>query len=411
MPASPTRRTTLRPIARLVLLTALAWSAAAPAVDQPSTYPGCATRDVSVAWGGSVTVDLASCHSFGLGVVSAAPAHGSATPAGSEPVNGYTYHHKGAAPAGGGSDRFVVRDDNSDLITVNVTIAAATSSLAATPAELPALLAGAPMNLALGATGGQAPYAWRLASGTLPKGLRLSANGRLAGTPTERGAFSFGLRLQDARGAAATQSYGGVVQPAPMSLTPVAALVEPGIAFSQALTVTGGLAPHRFALEPGKGLPAGITLSGDGVLSGTSTAAPGDYPLTLRITDASTGTGPHFELEAFTLTVAGPPTVGIAVSPAAVAEDGGEPLVFTVSRGVRLSTATVVNLAPSGVRGAPASITIPPGAAAARLIVTPTADAVPEPDEAVVFRVAPGTGYEVGAPARAAGTIRNDDGP
>jgi hypothetical protein len=411
MPASTTRRTISRPIARFGLLAALAWSAAAPAVDQPSTYPGCATRNVSVAWGGSVTVDLASCHSFGLGVVSTAPAHGSATPAGGEPVNGYTYHHQGAAPAGGGSDRFVVRDDNSDLITVNVTIAAATSSLAATPAELPGLQAGSPVDVALGATGGSAPYAWRLASGTLPKGLRLSADGRLTGTPTERGAFSFGLRLQDARDASATQSYGGIVQPAPMRLAPVAALIEPGLAFSQALTITGGLAPHRFALEPGPGLPAGITLSGDGVLSGTSTAAPGDYPVTLRVTDASTGTGPHFELETVTLTVAGPPSVNIAVSPAAVAEDGGAPLVFTVSRGVRLSTATVVNLAPSGVRGAPASITIPPGAAAVRLIVTPTADTVPEPDEAVVFRVAPGAGYTVGAPARAAGIIRSDDEP
>lgn len=411
MPAAPTRRPHSRSLAGLVLLAALAWSAAAPAVDQPSTYPGCATRHVSVAWGGSVVVDLAQCHSFGLGVVSSAPAHGSATPSGSGPVNGYTYQHRGATPAGGGSDRFVVRDDNSDLITVNVTIAAATSSLAATPAELPALRAGDPVDLALGATGGSAPYAWRLASGTLPKGLKLSADGHLRGTPTERGAFRFDLRLQDARGAAATQSYGGIVQPAPMAITPAAAVVEPGVAFSQALTVTGGLAPHRFALEPGPGLPAGITLSGEGVLGGTSTAAPGDYPLTLRVTDSSTGTGAHFELEPFTLTVAGTPSVSIAVSPSAVPEDSGAPLIFTVSRGVPLSAATVVNLAPGGVRGAPASIAIPPGASAARVIVTPHADADPEPDEAVAIGIAPGAGYTVGAPARAVGTIRNDDRP
>ena len=39
----------------------------AMAVDQPSTYPGCAQREVSVDWGAAVEVDLAGCQSFGLG--------------------------------------------------------------------------------------------------------------------------------------------------------------------------------------------------------------------------------------------------------------------------------------------------------------------------------------------------------
>ena len=91
-------------VASLVLLAGLFWSSLASAA--PSTYPGCATRNVSVAWGGSVYVDLSTCHDFGLGVVSVAPAHGSTSEVGA-PVNGYTYAHNGATPVGGGSDTFV----------------------------------------------------------------------------------------------------------------------------------------------------------------------------------------------------------------------------------------------------------------------------------------------------------------
>jgi hypothetical protein len=402
--------TAIRPLVRLGLASALFWTAAAAAVDQPSTYPGCATRAVTVPWGGSVKVDLATCHSFGLGDVATPPAHGSTAPDGN-PANGYTYHHKGAAPAGGGSDTFVVLDDNSDRITVTVTIQAATSSIVGTPGELPPLSAGTPLRQTLAASGGTAPYRFRVDSGALPKGLVLAADGGLSGTPTERGAFGFGVRVQDARGQSATLSYGGTVQPAAMSLSPAAVIATPGVAFRQALTVRGGLAPHQFAIEPGPALPAGVAISGDGVVTAGATVAPGRYPVTLRVTDASTGTGRHFELEDFVLSVGGQPSASIAVTPAAVAEDGGQPLVFTVSLDAAVATDTVVKLAHAGLAGAPTAITLPAGSTRARVLVTPNADTSPEPDEAVAFAIAPGSGYAAGTPARAVGTISNDDRP
>ncbi|WP_290890991.1 hypothetical protein, partial [Arenimonas sp.] len=133
---------------------ALLLPGAALAVDQPSTYPGCATRSVSVPWGGSVAVDLKDCHTFGLGVVSKPPAHGQATPGANVPLDGYRYIHGGATPAGGGRDRFVVLDDNSDTIMVTVTIAppAAASGITLTPAALPPLQAGKPVALAFAAS-------------------------------------------------------------------------------------------------------------------------------------------------------------------------------------------------------------------------------------------------------------------
>ena len=43
------------------------------------------------------------------------------------------------------------------------------------------------------------------------------------------------------------------------------------------------------------------------------------------------------------------------------------------------------------------------------MTVDPTADNTVEPDETVILTVTAGTGYNVGAPSVATGTITNDD--
>lgn len=409
----------VRTFVPVALLLGLAWAPAASAVGQPSTYPGCANRSVTVAWGGTIKVDLATCHSFGLGDVSKAPAHGTATPGDTEPLDGYVYTHEGQSPAGGGSDRFVVLDDNSDLITVQVTIragSAAASALSVSPSTLPALHAGVAVDQALTAGGGTPPYVYRISAGALPDGVTLDPAGRLTGTPTARAPFSVSLQVQDAQAKTATASYSGKVLPAPLSLTPARATAIQGAPFSQALAGSGGVAPHTLQLEAGKLLPTGIQVSADGVVRGTTSVPPGDYPVNLRITDSSTGAGEHFELETFTLQVSAPPTVSISVSPAEVAEDGPHKLTYTVTRDTNLAAETVVTLSRtgaarfgSGPTGAPATVTIPAGATSASFVVKPTADRYPEPDEAITFTVVPGPAYRTGTPASATGTIADDD--
>ena len=95
-----------------------------------------------------------------------------------------------------------------------------------------------------------------------------------------------------------------------------------GAPFSQTLAITGGVAPHTCQLETGS-FPAGINVSSACVVSGTTAAAPGNYPVVIRVTDASTGPGSYFEAENYTLTVSPPPSVRIEVAPASVSEDGG----------------------------------------------------------------------------------------
>jgi hypothetical protein len=58
------------------------------------------------------------------------------------------------------------------------------------------------------ADGGVPDYTWTLRSGQLPPGLQLTASpGRITGTPTTRGTFSFVVRVTDSRGAFAERAF------------------------------------------------------------------------------------------------------------------------------------------------------------------------------------------------------------
>ncbi|HET6256193.1 MAG TPA: MBG domain-containing protein [Puia sp.] len=70
---------------------------------------------------------------------------------------------------------------------------------------------------------------------------------------------------------------------------------------SQTLTVTGGTAPYSFSISAGS-LPPGISLSGDGTLSGTPTAA-GAYAFTVTATDNSPSPGPYSNTQDYTLNI------------------------------------------------------------------------------------------------------------
>jgi hypothetical protein len=58
------------------------------------------------------------------------------------------------------------------------------------------------------ADGGTPGYTWTLRAGALPPGLRLQASpGRITGTPTTRGTFSFTVRATDTKGAFAERTF------------------------------------------------------------------------------------------------------------------------------------------------------------------------------------------------------------
>ncbi len=397
-----------------VLFCAALWSTAAWAAH---TSLICPAQSATVGNGGTVAINVSACANpvalAGEGPVDGPqlPQHGTANlriTGGNWFVD---YGHGGDTAT---SDVFEFSDTDGDTVRVTVTITPANSTIVVAPAAL-TLTAGTAVSQTLSASGGTAPYTFTLQAGTPPPGITLNA-GVISGTPTQRGAYTFTVRATDATTATADKTYSGTVQNPSLSLTPAAATAIQGVPFSQTLATTGGVAPYNYAMEASS-LPAGLTLNA-GVISGTTAVAPGAYPVTIRVTDSSTGTGSYFEVENFTLTVSAAPSVSIAVAPASVSEDGATNLVYTVTRSLNLSSPTVVNLttggtATSGVdyTGGVATVSIPSGATTATVTINPTADATVEANETVILTVAAGSGYTVGAPASATGTILNDDVP
>ncbi len=391
---------------------------------QTSTF--CPTPlTATVSWGASVSVNVSTCDGdFDAGVsgpFAPLPVHGNVTVGpNSGGVQFITYAHNGSTPVGGGSDTIWFEDENNQTIRINITITAPTSPITVSPASLPTLTAGTPFSQTLTSAGGLAPYTYALQSGTLPVGLSLTGGGVLSGTPTQRGGYAFTVRSTDATTPTAQfvdKGYTGTVQNPTLTLSTTAGTAIQGAPFSQTLSTTGGITPHVYTLETGT-FPAGISISTAGVVSGTTAAAAGNYTVTLRVTDGSTGPGVYFELESYTLTVSPPPAVTIAVAPASVSEDGATNLTYTVTRSLNLTSPTVVSLAIGGTatNGTDyatigTTVTIPSGATTATVVVDPTVDGTVEADESVILTVIAGTGYTVGAPASVTGTIINDDVP
>jgi len=112
------------------------------------------------------------------------------------------------------------------------------------------------------------------------------------------------------------------------------------------------------------------------------------------------------------------PTASITVSPSSVSEDGATNLTYTVSLDQAAQSAVSVafsvgGTATSGTDYAAVSspLVIAAGQTSGTITINPTADSTVEPDETVVISLAAGSGYSVGSPNSATGTILNDDQP
>lgn len=159
------------------------------------------------------------------------------------------------------------------------------SSLTITTKGLPHGGVGVPYFQTLSAVGGAPPYAWSIASGSLPLGLNISSAGQISGTPTASGASNPIVQVTDSVGATATQSLTITID-VPVTITttslPSATI---GVPYNQTLTATGGVGTYTWTFVSGI-LPPGITLASSGLLGGTPTTG-GTFTFTVQVTDLS----------------------------------------------------------------------------------------------------------------------------
>lgn len=138
----------------------------------------------------------------------------------------------------------------------------------------------------LQAAGGEPPYAWSVAAGSLPDGLSLNpATGVISGTSYSVGTSVVTFQVMDSRSHTTVKVFPVAIDE-PLAIT-TAALAPAALnsAYSQTLTATGGATPYHWTVISGS-LPAGLTLGTTGIISGTPTAG-GFFNLTVQVTDAS----------------------------------------------------------------------------------------------------------------------------
>ena len=169
---------------------------------------------------------------------------------------------------------------------VTITINAATPVL--TLADPPVATVGTPYTGVIPVTGGMGPYTCTLNSGTVPAGLTLN-NCTLTGTPTTAGSPVLNITATDSSNpkGTVTANVTVTVNPvSPLTLTGSLPNAVVGVSYTQTLHAAGGIAPYTYALTAGA-LPAGLTLSSSGVISGTPTTV-GASSFTVTATDTET---------------------------------------------------------------------------------------------------------------------------
>jgi hypothetical protein len=159
---------------------------------------------------------------------------------------------------------------------------APTAAVAVTTNSLAVGLVGVTYSASLAATGGTKSYVWDLVSGTLPPGLNL-VGGKISGTPTTRGSYPFVVSVTDTAGRSATSATVTLTVSVPLQITTTALPgATKGVAYSLQLAGDGGIAPYTWAFSS-RTIPAGMSLSSSGTLSGTPTVA-GTYSLSIKMT-------------------------------------------------------------------------------------------------------------------------------
>ena len=159
---------------------------------------------------------------------------------------------------------------------------------------------------------GISPINWTVTTGALPSGLTLSSSGVLSGTPTTAGTSMFSVQATNSMGVSTPQLYsltitplvsGGSV-PTITSPSPLPQEVQSS-PYTYTFTATG-TTPITWTAT---GLPAGLSMSSSGILSGTSIQT-GLFPLAVTASNSAGAANGTFSLA---VTASGGPAIPSAL--------------------------------------------------------------------------------------------------
>ncbi|MCU7647184.1 putative Ig domain-containing protein [Pseudomonas piscis] len=286
--------------------------------------------------------------------VSTAAAHGTATATGTSitytPTAGYS-----------GSDTFAYTATNasgtSSPATVILTVSAPT--LVITPASFTNGTVGTAYSTTLSTSGGSAPYAYSITSGSLPAGLNLNpSTGTISGTPSASGSSNLTITSTDNNGATGSKAYTLQIN----GLAPIANSVSATVAANSSsnsitLNITGGAATsvavstaatHGTATATGTSITYTPTAgySGSDTFAYTATNASGtSSPATVTLTV----TAPSLSINPATL---GAGTSGTAYSAVLSSSGGSAPYTYSITSG-SLPSGLSLNTLTGAISGTP----------------------------------------------------------
>ena len=145
------------------------------------------------------------------------------------------------------------------------------------------------------ATGGVPPLSWSITAGALPAGLKLSNSStgtvQITGKATAAGSSTFTITVTDASAGDPPASQQLTIVVSSLAITTTSPLPSgtvgtvydsPGLQF----TASGGTGNDTWTVATGSTLPAGLSLSSAGLLSGTPTAG-GTFTFGITATDSA----------------------------------------------------------------------------------------------------------------------------
>lgn len=181
-------------------------------------------------------------------------------------------------------------------------------AVAITTTSLPAASINVAYNATVNESGGVGPFTWSIVSG--PAWLKLSSSTSssvtLTGTPasSDAGTSAVAIKVTDADSVSATSS-GLSITVTNLAITTTSPLPAGtvGTVYSVQFAASGGTSPYTWSVATGSTLPAGLTLSSAGLLSGTPTTAVSSASFGITVTDSEVP--PVSVTQTFTLTISG----------------------------------------------------------------------------------------------------------